>query len=69
MAALQAAHGQDSFPAIVSLPLKGLSYEKDFENVDENWQIWALIRAAAGFWIFRRPLWFLVEIKHTSSFW
>ncbi len=29
--------------------LKGLSYEIDFENVDENWQILALIRAAAGF--------------------
>jgi hypothetical protein len=30
--------------------LKGLSYEIDFENVDENWQILALTRAAAGFW-------------------
>ncbi len=29
--------------------LKGLSYEIDFENFDENWQILALIRAAAGF--------------------
>ncbi len=29
--------------------LKGLSYEIDFENVDENWQILALTRAAAGF--------------------
>jgi hypothetical protein len=29
--------------------LKGLSYEIDFENVDENGQILALIRAAAGF--------------------
>jgi hypothetical protein len=29
--------------------LKGLSYEIDFENVDENWQILALIRVAAGF--------------------
>jgi hypothetical protein len=29
--------------------LKGLSYEMDFENVDENWQILAFIRAAAGF--------------------
>ncbi len=27
-------------PGIVSL--KGLSYEIDFENVDENWQILAL---------------------------
>ncbi len=44
--------------------LKGLSYEIDFENVDKNWQTLALIRAAAGFWIFRRHLWFLVEIKH-----
>ncbi len=47
--------------------LKGLSYEKDFENVDENWQILALTRAAAGFWIFQRHLWFLVEIKHVLS--
>jgi hypothetical protein len=31
------------------LCLKGLSYEIDFENVDENWQILALIRAVAGF--------------------
>ncbi len=29
--------------------LKGLSYEIDFENVDENLQILALRRAAAGF--------------------
>jgi hypothetical protein len=29
--------------------LKGLSHEIDFENVDENGQIFALIRAAAGF--------------------
>ncbi len=50
-----------------SLPLlKGLSYEIDFENV-ENWQILALTRAAAGFWIFQRHLWFLVEIKHLLS--
>ncbi len=27
--------------------LKGLSYEKDLKNVDENWQILAFIRAAA----------------------
>ncbi len=47
--------------------LKGLSYEIDFENVDENWQILALTRAAAGFWIFQRHLWFLVEIKHFLS--
>ncbi len=38
--------------------LKGLSHEMDFHNVDENWQILALLSAAAGFWIFRRPLWF-----------
>ncbi len=31
------------------LYLKGLSYEIDFENVDENWQISALMRATAGF--------------------
>jgi hypothetical protein len=31
------------------LPLKGLSHEIDFKNVDENGQILALIRAAAGF--------------------
>ncbi len=33
---------------------KGLSYKIDFENVGENRQILALIRAAAGFRIFRR---------------
>ncbi len=43
--------------------LKGLSHEIDFENVDENWQILALTRAAADFWIFQRHLWFLVKIK------
>ncbi len=36
--------------------LKGLSYEIDFKNVDENWQILALTRAAAGFWIFQKHL-------------
>ncbi len=36
--------------------LKGLSYEIDFENVDKNLQILALIRAAACFQIFRRHL-------------
>jgi hypothetical protein len=30
-------------------PLKGLSHEIDFKNVDENGQILALTRAAAGF--------------------
>ncbi len=44
--------------------LKGLSHEIDFKNVDENGQILALIRAAAGFWIFRKLLWFFVEKKH-----
>jgi hypothetical protein len=29
--------------------LKELSYEIDFENVDKNRQILALVRAAAGF--------------------
>jgi hypothetical protein len=29
--------------------LKGLSYEVDFENVDENLQILAFIRVTAGF--------------------
>ena len=32
--------------------LKGLSHEIDFKNVDENGQILALTRAAAGFLIF-----------------
>jgi hypothetical protein len=36
--------------------LKGLSHEIDLKNVDENGQILALIRAAAGFRIFRRLL-------------
>ncbi len=47
--------------------LKGLSYEIDFENVDKNWQIVALIMAVAGFWIFLRHLLFLAEIKHLLS--
>jgi hypothetical protein len=29
--------------------LKGLSHEIDFDNSDENWQMLALTRAAAGF--------------------
>jgi hypothetical protein len=33
----------------VTASLKGLSHEIDFKNVDENGQILALIRAAAGF--------------------
>jgi hypothetical protein len=32
-----------------AIPLKGLSHEIDFKNVDENGQILALTRAAAGF--------------------
>ncbi len=47
--------------------LKGLSHEIDFDNVDENWQMWALISAAAGFLIFWTNLWFLVAIKHLLS--
>ncbi len=47
--------------------LKGLSHEIDFDNVDENWQMLALTRAVAGFWILRRHLWFVVEIKHLLS--
>ncbi len=43
------------------LLLKGLSYEIDLENVDENWQILAFTRAAAAFWIFQRHLWFLLK--------
>ncbi len=34
---------------IINHALKGLSHEIDFKNVDENGQILALIRAAAGF--------------------
>ncbi len=52
---------------LLNKSLKGLSYEIDFENVDQNWQILALTKAAAGFWIFQRYLWFLVEIKHILS--
>jgi hypothetical protein len=33
----------------MSCCLKGLSHEIDFKNVDENGQILALTRAAAGF--------------------
>jgi hypothetical protein len=32
-----------------AVTLKGLSHEIDFKNVDENGQILALLRAAAGF--------------------
>ncbi len=42
-----------------TIDLKGLSYELDFENVDENWQILALKRDAAGYEFFRG----------TSDFW
>ncbi len=38
--------GLHSFP---QGPLKGLSHEIDLKNVDENGQILALLRAAAGF--------------------
>ncbi len=50
---------------MLTLPfcLKGLSHEIDFKNVVKNGQILALIRAAAGFLIFRRLLWFLDEIN------
>ncbi len=47
--------------------LKGLSHEIDFKNVDAKWQILALIRVAAGFWIFQTYLWFFVEIKPLLS--
>ncbi len=53
--------------ALTHLHLKGLSHEIDFNNAEENWQMLALISAAAGFWLFRRPLSFLVEIKHLLS--
>jgi hypothetical protein len=36
-------------PLINHWVLKGLSHEIDFKNVDENGQILALLRAAAGF--------------------
>ncbi len=36
-------------PRVKNYLLKGLSHEIDFKNVDENEQILALIRAAAGF--------------------
>ncbi len=45
-----------SFYICGTLWLKGLSHEIDFENFDENLQILALIRAVAGFRIFRRHL-------------
>ncbi len=32
--------------------LKGLSHEIDFDNIDKNWQKFALISAAAGFFNF-----------------
>ncbi len=51
-------------PRLAYQSLKGLSHEIDFKNVDENGHILALLRAAAGFRIFWRLLWFLVEIKH-----
>ncbi len=47
--------------------LKGLSHEIDLDNFDKNLRMLALISAAASFWIFRRRLRFLVEIKHLLS--
>jgi len=38
------------------LCLKGLSHEMDFNNVDENLQMLALLGAAAGFEFFEAPL-------------
>jgi hypothetical protein len=43
--------------------LKGLSHETDFDNVDENLQMLALISAAAGFLIFQRDIFFPVNAK------
>jgi hypothetical protein len=43
---------------------KGLSHEIDFDNIAKNWRILVFISAAAGVWILRRHLWFLVQIKH-----
>jgi hypothetical protein len=34
---------------MILMILKGLSHEIDFKNVDENGQIMALLKAAAGF--------------------
>jgi hypothetical protein len=57
--------GPAGFNKPLQISLKGLSYEIDFENIDKNWEIVALIRAAAGFLrIFRRHIRFFVEIKH-----
>ncbi len=39
---------------------KGLSHEIDFDNVDENWQMLALISAAAGFEFFGRTSYLFV---------
>ncbi len=36
--------------------LKGLSHEIDFDNIDKNRRMLALISAAAGFWIFQMHL-------------
>ncbi len=52
---------------MANLTLKGLSHEIDFKNVDENGQILALLRAAAGFWIFSEaPLIFCWEKTSVS---
>jgi hypothetical protein len=47
--------------------VKGTVLRDRFENVDENGQILALIRAATDFLFFRKDLGFLVEIKHLLS--
>jgi hypothetical protein len=33
----------------IGMPLKGLSHEIDFDNIDKNLRMLALINAAAGF--------------------
>ncbi len=53
--------GPAGFYQPLHLSLKGLSYEIDFENIDKNWQIVPLIRAAAGFRIFRRHIQFFCK--------
>jgi hypothetical protein len=40
---------EEHYAKIAEPNLKGLSHEIDLKNVDENGQILALIRAAAGF--------------------
>jgi hypothetical protein len=50
----------------VFLSLKGLTHEMDFNNVDENLQMLALLGAAAGFEFFEAPL--IFNWNKTSSF-